>query len=774
MQHTHMINEFMSRAALYAAAWSGCTERVIELLYNPETDVNQAVAGSKTPLYIATARGHPACVDALLADPRADANIACAHGFCGEAPPGLGPISGAIPGAYRVRIRFLETTYKIVHQNACEAHVVYHRAFAFACMRGSIDSVRLLLKDGSVYPIQSFYYHYSPITAACWRTDCVPLVELLLADGRLDINSRDLNGRTALHYACVRDRPDLLEMLLRDARTDVNARDDYDDTPLIYAVRNTRINALITLLKDSRVDVLARNSRGATAIHVAARYSKPDALDILLADGRLDPNTPDRNGRTPLHAASREGIASNVRLLLSTERVDALRTDLCGNNALHDACFSGHEGVVRLLAEDGTIPMTATSGGGLTPIMCAVQSNHLDVVRTLQGLMRDQGLDTACRTADMLQHAFAFGSASIVSALLPESDVDVNSINAFSKIPLLSACELGQAEILNAMVTSGRARTNITDARGRTPLHLAAGAPHVECMRLLLRQGGIDVNAQDDAGKTPLMLACISREVEAVTILLARADIDLAAKSKDGCSALHCAVCRSEADIVQRMLDDERVDVNATDDQGKTPLFYAIARPGGDGYPLFTACPRIDVRIKDKKGNTALHAAASATEPKWIGWLLQHPHTDVNARNNLGRHAGGCFNREDFWLCGFSLHHIECRAKALFLSCPRVDLNLRCSDVPAERSVLRRLLFRSDVPANVSGALSRCTVHTLLGALGAGYPQCDVALKLELKQRMVWGVEAEFTGERLRASRGSVVELLVLLSARGFGRATFL
>ena len=61
------------------------------------------------------------------------------------------------------------------------------------------------------------------------------VVELLLADPRVRLNSTDHLGRTALHYAVCEQHVEVTRALLANQNTDVGIRDQRDKTAGDYA-----------------------------------------------------------------------------------------------------------------------------------------------------------------------------------------------------------------------------------------------------------------------------------------------------------------------------------------------------------------------------------------------------------------------------------------------------------------------------------------------------------------------------------------------------------
>ena len=85
------------------------------------------------------------------------------------------------------------------------------------------------------------------IFSAAAKGDTVKLNELIKGTPGL-INEKGDGGRTALHYACEKDRTDAISLLILKG-ADINAKDDTGKTPLHYAASEGRRDAAILLLE---------------------------------------------------------------------------------------------------------------------------------------------------------------------------------------------------------------------------------------------------------------------------------------------------------------------------------------------------------------------------------------------------------------------------------------------------------------------------------------------------------------------------------------------
>lgn len=121
------------------------------------------------------------------------------------------------------------------------------------------------------------------------------------------MEAADLEGRTALHWACKVRRPELLELILQHSfRAVVNRQDE----------------------------------NGLTALHWAVMIDHADHVALLLAH-QADVEVGDQEGRTPLHYAVSKNAVVSLRVLLETCPAAVNVGDLSGRTALHSACSEG-------------------------------------------------------------------------------------------------------------------------------------------------------------------------------------------------------------------------------------------------------------------------------------------------------------------------------------------------------------------------------------------------------------------------------------------------
>ena len=206
----------------------------------------------------------------------------------------------------------------------------------------------------------------------------------LLCQDSGDVDVRDLQGRTTLHFAASSGQLQVVQMLI-ERGADINARDNADSTPLyetldyinyksadryfdvmqvllehgadVDAQNNAQWTPLhrasyygslraTRVLLEHNANVWLRNNKGRTALHYARQ---PDVVQLLLDQG-VDADIQDDDGATTLHAASSEGKLE-VALLLLKHGVNINLRNKSGQTPFEIALAGGHQGIMQILSE---------------------------------------------------------------------------------------------------------------------------------------------------------------------------------------------------------------------------------------------------------------------------------------------------------------------------------------------------------------------------------------------------------------------------------------
>ena len=189
----------------------------------------------------------------------------------------------------------------------------------------------------------------------------------LLSDCKKDqVNMRDHEGMTALHWASFHKRPNHLKALLRKgAREDVMDVDQ--KSPLHWAAQNgSPMCCQMLLLSRSTQLVNHPDKNGNSCLHLAAAGGHCNVVKVLARVDGVNLHARDHNGRTPLHWAAAAGHDATCEALLifkcdPTLKDSTQKTPLdyakANKSAAHKKCAKLIKGVMK-----GTLNLEGNSG----------------------------------------------------------------------------------------------------------------------------------------------------------------------------------------------------------------------------------------------------------------------------------------------------------------------------------------------------------------------------------------------------------------------------
>src|SRR5262249_54332448 len=144
------------------------------------------------------------------------------------------------------------------------------------------------------------------------------ILDLLLADKRLDVNRGNKSDLALLHKAAEMGDVKLIQRLL-DLGANVNALERKEYSPLHWACWNNHVEAAKLLIERGAKTTFRVERNGkfydVSMLQAAAgaRWPQSPALVEMLLERGLDPNCRDARGRTPLHYVA--GSFGNVEVL---------------------------------------------------------------------------------------------------------------------------------------------------------------------------------------------------------------------------------------------------------------------------------------------------------------------------------------------------------------------------------------------------------------------------------------------------------------------------
>ena len=232
------------------------------------------------------------------------------------------------------------------------------------------------------------------------------IIETSLDQG-VDIDIKEDDDKTALHFACENGHESVVETLLcRGANTELVTKSE-ENTGLHLAAKQGQ-NAVVKMLTKKMSDINRQNKKGKTAVHVAAEFNQTEVCKILCLVGATTELLRDNDGYLPIHIA----------------------------------CVKNHLGVLKVLVEGGA-KIRSKGPEGWLPLHLACKHNSIQVVEYL--------LDNGFSVNDQdhlkwtpLHVAFYFSNQEAID-LLTKRGADVDKLTISKKTPCQLA-DLGRVE----------------------------------------------------------------------------------------------------------------------------------------------------------------------------------------------------------------------------------------------------------------------------------------------------------------------------------------
>jgi ankyrin repeat protein len=205
-------------------------------------------------------------------------------------------------------------------------------------------------------------------------------------------------------------------------------------------------------------------------------------------------------------------------------------------------------------------------------------------------------------------HYAAFAeSADIVKCLL-DSGINIDSVNAMKKTPILVAASTYNWNVIKLLIERN-ADTRVTDEYGNTVLHYLAGAGNIDLINILLNRNTESDENNEEQGRKILI-------VDAHNI--------------DQKSLLHFAAEMGELCAVE-LLREKNADITACDVYGNNILHHAASSGNAELVKYLLDCG-LQIDSCDKNGNTPLHFASSKGHHEVV-MLLKDREANMTASN---------------------------------------------------------------------------------------------------------------------------------------------
>ncbi len=291
-----------------------------------------------------------------------------------------------------------------------------------------------------------------------------------LLDKVVDINVRNEEGYTLLHYASLVGNRGILNMLF----------DRADAIWLENQKKKSILQRIFTRSSDKRINLNAIGKDGQTPLHFVAYFGHKDVVEMLLKRG-VNVNIQDGCGRTPLHLTAHKGHKDVVDILVKVGAKVNIK-DLNRWTPLHYAVYWNHKDTVDLLLKRGA-NINAKTNYGKNILHIAIQERKTDIAE----MLLNKGFDPKLED---------------INRKYPSYRIIINSI--VNRIKIL----LGKRIDINAKTKNGR-----------TLLHIAIEKGDIDMVKMLLKRG-VKLDIKNKSGCNPLQWAIILNNEDIFKIIL--------------------------------------------------------------------------------------------------------------------------------------------------------------------------------------------------------------------------------------------------------------
>jgi len=412
----------------------------------------------------------------------------------------------------------------------------------------------------------------APIVDAAKNGEKVALRALL--QKKVDVNTTEADGSTALQWASYRDDLESADLLIR-AGAKVNAANDLGVTPLWPASENGS-SAMVRRLLEAGANPNAALLSGETPVMVAARSGYPGVVEQLLNKG-ANPNAHATRGQTALMWAVSQKHPDVVRVLVAHHADIGLKSDVWtevmaipphgylgynkaiphgGETALMFAARAGDLDSAKLLIAAGA-NVNDADAWGVSAITLAAHSGFRDLVE----LFLEKGADpnAAPNGFTALHEAVMRRDEKMVAALLEHSAYPNAPLKTWTPTRRSSEDFHFEASLIGATPFWLAARylepnvMRMLAGHGADPRFVlrvkwvaSQGTGQQErtetATALLAATGVLDDNGNRDSGGASAWVPADRPQLEALTLetvrLAVELGVDVNAKDNDGRTAL--------------------------------------------------------------------------------------------------------------------------------------------------------------------------------------------------------------------------------------------
>lgn len=452
----------------------------------------------------------------------------------------------------------------------------------------------------------------TPLMAAVKKEAVEAIKQLTSTPNLCSLNHRDLNGKTAMHFAVSSDKMETVR-ILKDKGADLGVTDHEGNTPLLESFKHKKAYEMVRYLIQNGCDIQATNNKQRSAVHYACKQKKNDAL-LLLLDAGSPFDAPDLHGMTPFTTSAKENSES-LTIVLKAMGADVNNRNEKGENAVHLVAKNGSLKLTLCLSLFGCT-LDQEDNNGVTPLMIACEQKQADIVAFLLS-KPDVNVNSISHSGETPTHFTCRSGSLEVLKLLVEKNAELDKPDLKGITPIMLAAAKQNKEFLN-FLCSRKCDLKQVDRSQRTILHFAVEGKNEDAVSFLI-SNGLDPNALDESGTSPVLLS-IKLNLPSIFMLLKnKGGIVAEIFDNESWSAAHFASKAGNLPLLKQLQGQMSFSSRTT--SGDNCLTIAC-KYGQEEALKFLLKQKLNVNSKNAKGDSALHIAAKRSNLSLIPLLL--------------------------------------------------------------------------------------------------------------------------------------------------------